>query len=46
MVQAFFCCSSVSKIIYNLERDQRIENVNAAAWLAFFFDTEKNILYL
>jgi tryptophanyl-tRNA synthetase len=45
--QSLFFIADLHSLTTIKDREQRIENVNAvaAAWLAFGFDTEKNILY-
>ncbi|WP_224997295.1 tryptophan--tRNA ligase [Cesiribacter sp. SM1] len=45
--ESLFFIADLHSLTTIKERGQRIENVNAvaAAWLAFGFDTEKNILY-
>ena len=45
--ESFFFIADLHSLINIKDKDARIENVNAvaAAWLAFGFDTEKNLLY-
>jgi tryptophanyl-tRNA synthetase len=45
--ESLFFIADLHSLTTIKEREQRIENVNsvAAAWLAFGFDTDKNILY-
>ncbi len=45
--ESLFFIADLHSLTTIKEREQRIENVNAvaAAWLAFGFDTQKNILY-
>ncbi|AHM63491.1 tryptophanyl-tRNA synthetase [Flammeovirgaceae bacterium 311] len=45
--QSLFFIADLHSLTTIKDREQRIENVNAvaAAWLAFGFDTDKNILY-